>query len=114
MVKYLKKHKCYISTSLDGPKDLHNTNRPLQNTNHTHEKFEENVNMIREICGPHSVSALMTTSVQGLNHPVEIVDEYAKLGFKSLFLRALNPYGLASDNPDWEDYTRKFIGFYKK
>ena len=33
-VKYLKKHKCYISTSLDGPKDLHNTNRPLQNTTH--------------------------------------------------------------------------------
>ena len=60
-VKYLKKHKCYISTSLDGPKDLHNTNRPLQNTTHTHEKFEENVKMIREICGPHSVSALVTT-----------------------------------------------------
>lgn len=31
MVKYLKKHKCLISTSLDGPKDLHDTNRPLQN-----------------------------------------------------------------------------------
>ena len=31
MVKYLKKHKCMISTSLDGPKDLHDTNRPLQN-----------------------------------------------------------------------------------
>lgn len=35
MVSYLKKHKCYISTSLDGPKDLHNTNRPLQNTTKT-------------------------------------------------------------------------------
>jgi uncharacterized radical SAM superfamily Fe-S cluster-containing enzyme len=29
ILKYLKKHKCYISTSLDGPCDLHNTNRPL-------------------------------------------------------------------------------------
>ena len=34
MVKYLKKHKCFISTSLDGPRDLHNINRPLQNTEH--------------------------------------------------------------------------------
>ncbi len=35
MVKYLKDHKCEISTSLDGPADLHNTNRPLQyNTPH--------------------------------------------------------------------------------
>ena len=26
----------------------------------------------------------------------------------------MNPYGLASDNPDWEDYTQRFIDFYKK
>lgn len=51
MVKYLKKHKCYVSTSLDGPKDLHNTNRPLQNTEHTHELFEEKLSMIRTIWG---------------------------------------------------------------
>ena len=77
-VKYLKKHRCYISTSLDGPKDLHNANRPLQSTTHTHEKFEENIYMIREICGPHSVSALMTTSRNSLGRFKDIVDEYIR------------------------------------
>lgn len=36
MVRYLKKHKCMISTSLDGPKDLHDMNRPLQNKDLDH------------------------------------------------------------------------------
>ena len=29
-------------------------------------------------------------------------------------MRALNPYGLASTNPDWSVYTDRFIEFYKK
>ncbi len=41
MVKYLKKHKCDISTSLDGPKDLHDTNRPLQDKNLDHHEIFE-------------------------------------------------------------------------
>jgi len=30
ILKFLKNHRIYISTSIDGPKDLHNKNRPLQ------------------------------------------------------------------------------------
>ena len=40
-----------ISTSLDGPKDLHDTNRPLQNKNLDHQAIiEKKLHMIREIC----------------------------------------------------------------
>ena len=56
----------------------------------------------------------MTASEEGVFHPIEIVDEYYRLGFNSIFLRALNPYGLARDNSDWDVYTDKFIDFYKK
>ena len=42
MVKYLKKHRCMISTSLDGPKDLHDSNRPLQDKNLDHHAIFEN------------------------------------------------------------------------
>ena len=112
-VKYLKKHKCDISTSLDGPKELHNTNRPLQNTTHTHEKFEENIKMIRDICGNDSVSALMTTSKYSLGHFKEIIDEYVRMGFNNIFLRALNPYGFAKQYKDKiaspaEDFIENF------
>ena len=114
-VKYLKKHKCDISTSLDGPKELHNTNRPLQNTTHTHEKFEENIKMIREICGPDSVSALMTTSKYSLGHFKEIIDEYVRMGFNNIFLRALNPYGFAKQYKDKIAYpVEDFIENFKE
>lgn len=114
MVSYLKKHKCYISTSLDGPKDLHNTNRPLQNTTKTHEIFEKNLQMIRRVYGTDDcVSALMTTSKYSLGRFKEIVDEYVRLGFNNIFLRSLNPYGFAKQYKDKiaypvEDFVENF------
>lgn len=96
MVRYLKKHRCMISTSLDGPRDLHNANRPLQDTEHTHELFERQLQMIRRVWGDNDcISALMTTSRYSLGRFKEIVDEYVRLGFNNIFLRSLNPYGFA-------------------
>ena len=96
-VKYLKKHKCMISTSLDGPKDLHDMNRPLQNKERDHHAiFEKNLAMIQGIWGDKEcVSALMTTSKHSLGRFKEIIDEYVRLGFNNIFLRSLNPYGFA-------------------
>lgn len=34
-------------------------------------------------------------------------------GFNNIFLRPLNPYGLALNNTNWETYFDKFIEFYK-
>ena len=117
MVKYLKKHNCTISTSLDGPKYLHDTNRPLQNKelNH-HAIFEKNLAMIREMWGNHEcVSALMTTSKYSLGHFKEIIDEYIRLGFNSIFLRSLNPYGFAKQYKDKIAYPiEDFITNYKE
>jgi radical SAM protein with 4Fe4S-binding SPASM domain len=36
-----------------------------------------------------------------------------KDGFTDIFLRALNPYGLASENENWEKYNIRFVEFYK-
>ena len=55
----------------------------------------------------------MTTSELSLNYPKEIVDEYVNNGFNGIFLRALNPYGLASQNDNWKLYNDNFIKFYK-
>jgi len=124
ILKYLKKHKCYISTSLDGPCDLHNTNRPLQDIefNHkifkgkyNHEIFEEKLAMCREALGKDSVSALMTTTCYSLGRFKEIVDEYVRLGFNSIFLRSLNPYGFAKRDQHKIAYpVSAFIDNYKE
>ena len=100
-----------ISTSLDGPEWLHNRNRGKKDS---YEKVVAGITKARELLGYDQVSALMTASEEGVLHPNEIVDEYDRLGFNSIFLRALNPYGLARDNSDWDVYTDKFIDFYKK
>jgi His-Xaa-Ser system radical SAM maturase HxsB len=115
ILHYLKKHKCYISTSLDGPCDLHNTNRPLQQNGNSHERVETNLKLCREILGEDSVSALMTTTCYSLGHFKEIVDEYVRLNFKSIFLRSLNPYGFAKRDKSKIAYPiSSFIENYKK
>lgn len=111
MLDICKKYGVVISTSLDGPAFLHNANRGKKDS---YENVVAGIAKGREAVGYNKVSALMTTSVEGLNYPVEIVDEYVKLGFRAMFLRALNPYGLATHNDDWSDYTNRFIAFYKK
>lgn len=111
MLDICKRYGVIISTSLDGPAFLHNANRGKIDS---YEKVVAGIAKGREAVGHEKVSALMTTSVEGLNYPIEIVDEYVKLGFRSMFLRALNPYGLATHNDNWSDYTDRFISFYKK
>lgn len=116
MIRYLKKHKCDISTSLDGPKDIHNRNRPLQNTSDTHSIFEDKLRLVRDVWGGEdSVSALMTTSRYSLNRFKDIVDEYIRLGFNSIFFRALNPYGFAKKFRDRVAYpVDEFICNYRE
>jgi His-Xaa-Ser system radical SAM maturase HxsB len=113
-IKYLKKHNCLVSTSLDGPKDIHNLNRPLQNKTDTYQIFEEKLELIRKIwCCDECVSALMTTSKYSLGHFKEIIDEYIRLGFNNIFLRALNPYGFAKQYKEKISYPiEDFISNY--
>ena len=116
MVKYLKEHKCQISTSLDGPKEIHDTNRPLQDKSLDHHAiFEKNLEMIRNIWGDQEcVGALMTTSKYSLGHFPEIVDEYIRLGLNCISFRALNPYGFAKQYKEKVAYPiEDFVENYK-
>ena len=106
-----KQFNILISTSLDGPRDLHNSNRGKIDS---YEKVVAGIALARQTLGEDKVSALMTTSVPALDYPKEIVDAYRENGFRSIFIRALNPYGLATENNDWEAYTTRFIEFYKQ
>jgi len=115
MLRYLKGHKVYISTSLDGPKDLHNMNRPLQNDSNSYDKVIDKIRLCRKVLGHDSVSALMTTSRYNLNRLNDAVDEYLKQGFNSIFLRSLNPYGFAKRDGQSIAYKiDEFISEYKK
>ncbi len=105
-----KQYHVLISTSLDGPAFIHNKNRGRDDS---YEKTIAGISKARDVIGYDAVSALMTTSELALDFPKEIVDEYVNDGFCSIFLRALNPYGLASQNDNWKNYNERFIDFYK-
>lgn len=115
MLRYLKKHKVYVSTSLDGQKDLHNKNRPLQNGDDSHERLIQKINLCRKYLGQDSVSALMTASQYSLNEFKDIVDEYIAQGFHAIFFRSLNPFGFAKRDKEKIGYRiSSFVKKYKE
>lgn len=60
-------------------------------------------------------SALMTTSKYSLGRFKDIIDEYIRLGFNSIFLRSLNPYGFAKQYKEKIAYPiEDFIENYKE
>jgi His-Xaa-Ser system radical SAM maturase HxsB len=94
MLAFCAEHSIQISTSLDGPEDLHNRNRPRPGKN-SHQKAIEGIRRVRAALGRDSVSALMTTTEGSLDRVRAIIDEYVALEFPGIFLRPLSPYGFA-------------------
>lgn len=114
MIRFIDEHGIYISTSLDGPEDLHNINRPNPSKN-SYRLTVENIRKLQEVVGPNRVSALMTTTRESLKQPERIVDEYLSLRFKSIFVRPLNPYGREIANKEAVSYdVDSWLQFYKK
>jgi uncharacterized protein len=114
MLEFCRDHGIYLSSSLDGPKDLHNKNRPRPDQN-SYEKFVDGLKNARDIVGYDSVAAVMTTSNASLGRVVDIIDEYIKLGFNSIFLRHLSPYGFAIKTKSYEACSvEKWLEFYRE
>ena len=106
-------HELFVSTSLDGPRDLHNVNRPRSGGDSYEEAFQ-GIRRVQEVLGPHRVSALMTTTRVSLSQAREIVDEYVRCGFSSIFLRAINPYGRAASAVAADQYSmEEWLKFYR-
>jgi His-Xaa-Ser system radical SAM maturase HxsB len=112
ILRYLRDENIKVSTSLDGPAFIHNANRPRPGNN-SYELTVENIERARQILGRDRVAALMTTTQLSLSHPKEIIDEYVKQGFHSIFLRPLSPYGFAVKSRKKTGYrSNSFIDFY--
>jgi His-Xaa-Ser system radical SAM maturase HxsB len=112
MLAYLRDENIKVSTSLDGPAFLHNANRPRPGGN-SYELTIQNIERARQIVGFNRVAALMTTTQLSLDHPTEIIDEYVRQGFHSIFLRPLSPYGFAVKTRKKTGYQLdRFLEFY--
>lgn len=114
ILDFCKSEGVQFSTSLDGPEELHNMNRPRPGKD-AHVRAVSGIKRVRGSLGQGAVSALMTTTARSLFQPEKIIDEYVRLRFQSIFLRFISPYGFAVKSQAQIGYeTRDFIDFYKR
>jgi His-Xaa-Ser system radical SAM maturase HxsB len=114
ILTFCRDHSVLISTSLDGPADLHNRNRPRPGGN-SHALAVAGIQRVREVLGRDSVGALMTTTEASLDRVQDIIDEYVRLGLDGIFLRPLSPYGFAIKTKQFEKYDAgRWLDFYQR
>ncbi len=112
ILEFCRDHDILISTSLDGPSDIHNANRPRPG-NDSYERTIEGISKVRGALGRDRVSALMTTTKLSLCRVRDIVDEYVAQGFRGIFLRPLSPYGFAIRTKCFKSYdVDEWLEFY--
>ncbi|OQZ90573.1 His-Xaa-Ser system radical SAM maturase HxsB [Mycobacterium alsense] len=114
VLDFCAKHGILLSTSLDGPRDLHNKNRPRK-LNNSYELAVAGIARSKERLGPDRVGALMTTTEASLDRVEDIVDEYIAQGLDGIFLRPLSPYGFAIKTKQFHKYRAKdWLSFWKR
>jgi len=108
-----------ICTSLDGPKFIHDFNRPLLGNSGSYDSVIRWINIIRERYKQQKlkkgIGALITVTKKCLDYPKAAVDEYIKDGFNTIHLRPMSTMGCASAS--WQKIGYKpedFIDFWKK
>ena len=114
VLAFCEENSVLLSTSLDGPADLHNRNRPRPGGN-SHTLAVAGIRRAQELLGRDRVGALMTTTEASLDRVEEIVDEYLKLGLDGIFLRPLSPYGFAIKTKQFSKYDgAAWFRFYER
>jgi His-Xaa-Ser system radical SAM maturase HxsB len=113
MLKYFLDSKVQISTSLDGPKELHDKNRPYRSGKGSYEDVVNWIGTIKKQCP--ELGALPTITKFSLPYAKEIVDEYIKNKFSRIKMREMNVAGMAINA--WKEigYTsEEFMKFWKE
>ena len=105
-----------ISTSLDGPLELHARQRSDEEST---QRFAKNFHSLLDRYGPEKISALPTVDPFHPPRPADLVDAFAAFGMRSIYLRPINFQGFARKNHSaareigeaWSDYHRFFIRY---
>lgn len=114
ILQFAATNDVFFSTSLDGPSDLHNANRPRPDGD-SWERAVDGIQRVRATLGNHRVDALMTTTEASLTRAREIIDSYVEQGLRSIFLRPISPYGFARRSHRHEAYdAKRWLSFYEE
>jgi uncharacterized protein len=124
--QWLIDHDVLLCTSLDGPAEVHDTNRPWTGGGAAYADVvkwmkwfnQRYIDMGRDPDLWH-IDALTTTTRTSLKHPKAIVDEYVSLGLRNIHIRPLNPFGFATKTwkaigysmEEWLDYYEGILDY---
>lgn len=112
-IEFLKQYHVSVSTSMDGPKHVHDHNRKAGVNRSSFAAMEKGLKRLQSegISG----GAIETTTRYSLDYPEEIVEAYRTHGIPGIFIRPLTPLGFAAE--DWSRIgytTREYLDFYQK
>lgn len=113
MIQFFKKYDVSISTSLDGCKEVHNSNRPKIDGDGTYDYVSRNIKWLQS--NDIQVGAIETTTKISLKNAEKIIETYHNLGLNHLFIRTLTPLGYAKEH--WAEIgyePEEFLKFYKQ
>lgn len=112
MIDFLKEEHINICTSLDGPEELHDLNRPMEDGR---KSYATVIEMIKKLSAMGmKPGALMVTTKNSLTRYKEIIDEYVNLGLNNIQIKPLNKMGFASNCWDSIGFDAdEFIDFWK-
>lgn len=113
-IGFFRDHNISVSTSIDGPAQLHDINRPKPDC--VQGSFHQTVSALQKLrYNGIEGGAIQTTTRQSLGYAKEIVYLYRTIGLTSVFLRPLTPLGKASARWNEIGYTpSEFLGFYEQ
>ncbi|RLI93383.1 MAG: His-Xaa-Ser system radical SAM maturase HxsB [Candidatus Altiarchaeales archaeon] len=115
ILKYLIKNNVSISTSLDGPKEVHDKNRKYLNGRSSYEKTVYWIDVIKKQYKYPALGALPVVTRHSLPYGKEIVDEYIKHDLNFLRLKYISPTGNAQKRWDKLGYTpEEYLVLWKK
>lgn len=109
---FFKRHNVTISSSLDGPRDIHDLHRPVLNGQSSYDLFCAGREKAISALGKGKVAALATVTRDSLPVLKSVVDEYVAQGFNSIFIRAINPFGRAKTEAISHYTPEEFMASY--
>lgn len=113
--EFLQAHHICISTSCDGPKHFYDLHRKARDSTSAFDKFMSGLQRARSMKKNEDINALLTVTKDNLPFLIDVVNFYVRLGFHSVFIRALNPYGYAKKNKADLNYSMEsFVEQYSK
>jgi His-Xaa-Ser system radical SAM maturase HxsB len=112
---YAREHQISFSTSMDGLKNHHDLHRKSRDGGSSYDRFARNLEFYRAAIGPRACSALLTITRDNLHDLPAIIDHYITMGFRTIFLRGLNPYGYAVKSRSQIGYSgEEFVRAYRE